>query len=212
MGRNSPSNIVKNINMNTFACVVLSLCSVATAAPGNAWTVWNQHSYRAHHQAAPHHQASYQNEAANTRAAPTPAPLKSIAATAAATPALSTLLAAVKAAGLAETLSGEGDFTVFAPTNDAFAKLPADTIPTLLKPENKDVLAGILLRHVLPNRIEAAQIPAGSTNVKTVGGEEITVTAGEAGVSITSSANPANVIATDIQTSNGVVHLVDTVF
>merc|ERR1712045_157896 len=201
---------IKNINMNTFACVVLSLCSVATAAPGNAWTVWNQHSYRSHHQAAPHHQAL--NEAANTRAAPTPAPLKSIAATAAETPALSTLLAAVKAAGLAETLSGEGDFTVFAPTNDAFAKLPADTIPTLLKPENKDVLAGILLRHVLPNRIEAAQIPAGSTNVKTVGGEEITVTAGEAGVSITSSANTANVIATDIQTSNGVVHLVDTVF
>merc|ERR1712020_98434 len=206
--RNSPSNIYKNINMNTFACVVLSLCSVATAAPGNAWTVWNQHSYRSHHQAAPHHQASYKNEAADTRAAPTPAPLKSIAAT----PALSTLLAAVKAAGLAETLSGEGDFTVFAPTNDAFAKLPADTIPFLLKPENKDALAAILLRHVLPNRIEAAQIPAGSTNVKTVGGEEITVTAGEAGVSITSSANTANVIATDIQTSNGVVHLVDTVF
>merc|ERR1712156_129240 len=209
---NSSSNIYKIINMNTFACVVLSLCSVATttAAPGNAWTVWNQHSYRSHHQAAA--QPSYQKEAADIRAAPTPAPLKSIAATAAETPALSTLLAAVKAAGLAETLSGEGDFTVFAPTNDAFAKLPADTIPTLLKPENKDVLAGILLRHVLPNRIEAAQIPAGSTNVKTVGGEEITVTAGEAGVSITSSAGTANVIATDIQTSNGVVHLVDTVF
>merc|ERR1712020_99555 len=101
-----------------------------------------------------------------------------IAGTAAATPALSTLLAAVKAADLAGTLSGEGDFTVFAPTNDAFAKLPEGTIPTLLKPENKATLAGILLRHVLPNRIEAAQIPAGSTNVKTVGGEEITVTAG----------------------------------
>jgi len=187
--------------MNSFVCVVLSLCSVATAAPGG-WTVWNQHSYKSHHQAP----------AADTRAAPTPAPLQSIAATAAATPALSTLLAAVKAAGLAETLSGEGDFTVFAPTNDAFAKLPADTIPTLLKPENKEVLAGILLRHVLPNRIEAGQIPAGSTNVATVGGEEITVTKGDAGVSIKSSANTANVIATDIQTSNGVVHLVDTVF
>merc|ERR1712079_736598 len=200
---NSSSNIYKIINMNTFACVVLSLYSVATAAPapGNAWTVWNQYSYRSHHQAAPHHQASYKNEAANTRAAPTPAPLKSIAATAAETPALSTLLAAVKAAGLAETLSGEGDFTVFAPTNDAFAKLPADTIPFLLKPENKDALAAILFRHFLPNRIEAAQIPAGSTNVKTVGGE--------AGVSITSSAGTTNVIATDIQTSNGVVHLVD---
>merc|ERR1712156_927799 len=124
----------------------------------------------------------------------------------------STLLAAVKAAGLAETLSGEGDFTVFAPTNDAFAKLPEGTIPFLLKPENKQALADILLRHVLPNRIEASQIPAGSTNVKTVGGEDITVTNANGGVSIKSSAGVANVIATDIQTSNGVVHLVDTVF
>merc|ERR1711994_564783 len=196
---------VKNsayFNMNAFSVVVLSLCSVATAAPGGAWTVWNQHSYKPHHQSSDTRQA----------AAPAPAPLKSIAATAAATPALSTLLAAVKAAGLAETLSGEGDFTVFAPTNDAFAKLPEGTIPFLLKPENKQAFADILLRHVLPNRIEAGQIPAGSTNVKTVGGEDITVTNANGGVSIKSSAGVANVIATDIQTSNGVVHLVDTVF
>merc|ERR1711994_664977 len=197
--------LVKNsayFNMNAFSVVVLSLCSVATAAPGGAWTVWNQHSYKPHHQSADTRQAP----------APAPAPLNSIAATAAATPALSTLLAAVKAAGLAETLSGEGDFTVFAPTNDAFAKLPEGTIPFLLKPENKQALADILLRHVLPNRIEAGQIPAGSTNVKTVGGEAITVTNANGGVSIMSSAGVANVIATDIQTSNGVVHLVDTVF
>ena len=101
---------------------------------------------------------------------------------------------------------------MFAPTNDAFAKLPEGTIPFLLKPENKQALADILLRHVLPNRIEAGQIPAGSTNVKTVGGEDITVTNANGGVSIKSSAGEANVIATDIQTSNGVVHLVDTVF
>merc|ERR1712045_968921 len=199
---------IKNINMNTFACVVLSLCSVATAAPGNAWTVWNQHSYRSHHQAAA--QPSYQKEAADTRAAPTPAPLKSIAATAAETPALSTLLAAVKAAGLAETLSGEGDFTVFAPTNDAFAKLPKETLDFLLMPENKDALAAVLLRHVLPTRIMAGDIQPGTTTVKTVGGEEIDVINNN-GVSIKSSAGSANVIATDIDTSNGVVHLVDTV-
>merc|ERR1711994_423145 len=198
----SSKNKKTTITMNAFSVVVLSLCSVATAAPGGAWTVWNQHSYKPHHQSADTRQA----------AAPAPAPLKSIAATAAATPALSTLLAAVKAAGLAETLSGEGDFTVFAPTNDAFAKLPEGTIPFLLKPENNQALADILLRHVLPNRIEAGQIPAGSTNVKTVGGEEITVTNANGGVSIKSSAGVANVIATDIQTSNGVVHLVDTVF
>merc|ERR1712242_33849 len=190
------------ITMNSFAFAVLFLTSIATAAPGGAWTVWNQHSYKPYHQSADTRQAP----------APAPAPLKSIAATAAATPALSTLLAAVKAAGLAETLSGEGDFTVFAPTNDAFAKLPEGTIPFLLKPENKQALADILLRHVLPNRIEAGQIPAGSTNVKTVGGEDITVTNANGGVSIKSSAGVANVIATDIQTSNGVVHLVDTVF
>merc|ERR1711994_395897 len=197
--------LVKNsayFNMNAFSVVVLSLCSVATAAPVGAWTVCNQHSYKPHHQSSDTRQAP----------APAPAPLKSIAATAAATQALSTLLAAVKAAGLAETLSGEGDFTVFAPTNDAFAKLPEGTIPFLLKPENKQALADILLRHVLPNRIEAGQIPAGSTNVKTVGGEDITVTNANGGVSIKSSAGVANVIATDIQTSNGVVHLVDTVF
>merc|ERR1712242_92279 len=188
------------ITMNSFAFAVLFLTSIATAAPGGAWTVWNQHSYK------PHHQAS------NTRQAPAPPALKTIAGTAAGEPALSTLLAAVKAADLAGTLSGEGDFTVFAPTNDAFAKLPEGTIPFLLKPENKQALADILLRHVLPNRIEAGQIPAGSTNVKTVGGEDITVTNANGGVSIKSSAGVANVIATDIQTSNGVVHLVDTVF
>ena len=146
---------------------------------------------------------------ASNRQAPA---LKTIAGTAAATPALSTLLAAVKAAGLAGTLSGEGDFTVFAPTNDAFAKLPEGTIPTLLKPENKDQLAAILLRHVLPTRIMAGDIPRGTTKVKTVGGEEIEVINNGSGVSIKSSAGTANVIATDIMTSNGVVHLVDTVF
>ena len=138
--------------------------------------------------------------------------LKTIAGTAAATPALSTLLTAVKAAGLAPTLSGKGDFTVFAPTNDAFGKLPEGTIPTLLKPENKDQLAAILLRHVLPNRIMAGDIPRGTTKVKTVGGEEIEVINNGRGVSIRSSAGSARVIKTDILTSNGVVHLVDTVF
>ena len=138
--------------------------------------------------------------------------LKTIAGTAAATPALSTLLAAVKAAGLAPTLSGKGDFTVFAPTNDAFGKLPEGTIPTLLKPENKDQLAAILLRHVLPTRIMAGDIPRGTTKVKTVGGEEIEVINNGRGVSVKSSAGSARVIKTDIMTSNGVVHLVDTVF
>merc|ERR1712179_456750 len=197
MGNLTPQIII----MNAFAFIVLSLAAIATAAPGG-WRCGRSPGW------CKNHGSSSKGQASNRQA---PA-LKTIAGTAAATPALSTLLAAVKAAGLAGTLSGEGDFTVFAPTNDAFAKLPEGTIPTLLKPENKATLAGILLRHVLPNRIEAGQIPEGSTTVKTVGGEEIVVTKSAAGVSIKSSAGVANVIATDIQTSNGVVHLVDTVF
>ena len=138
--------------------------------------------------------------------------MKSIAATAAGAPQLSTLLAAVKAAGLAETLSGAGTFTVFAPTNAAFDKLPAGTVATLVQPENQDQLTAILLRHVLGTKIKAGQIPEGTTNVQTVGGEEISVINNSDGVTIKSSAGMAKVIATDILASNGVVHLVDTVF
>merc|ERR1711994_1058769 len=192
---------LKTIIMNAFAFIVLSLAAIATAAPGG-WRCGRSPGWCKNHGSSSKGQSS-------RGAAPA---LKTIAGTAAATPALSTLLAAVKAAGLAGTLSGEGDFTVFAPTNDAFAKLPEGTIPTLLKPENKQQLADILLRHVLPTRIMARDIPRGTTKVKTVGGEEIEVINNGRGVSIKSSAGTAKVIATDIMTSNGVVHLVDTVF
>merc|ERR1712109_20020 len=189
---------LKTIIMNAFAFIILSLAAIATAAPGGC-----------RGKRSPGWCMNKSSGGASSRGAPA---LKSIAGTAAATPALSTLLAAVKAAGLAPTLSGKGDFTVFAPTNDAFAKLPEGTIPTLLKPENKQALADILLRHVLPTRIMAGDIPRGTTKVKTVGGEEIEVINNGRGVSIKSSAGTAKVIATDIMTSNGVVHLVDTVF
>merc|ERR1711997_444904 len=127
--------------------------------------------------------------------------------TAQGTPTLSTLLAAVKAAGLVDTLNGAGTFTVFAPNNDAFSKLPEGTIATLLKPENIEQLKAILLKHVLPVHINAGQIPRGTTKVKTVGGEEITIRNTASGVSI----GNANVIATDVFASNGVVHVIDTV-
>ena len=108
------------------------------------------------------------------RSAP-PAPTKTIAELAIATPSLSTLLAAVKAAGLVETLSGEGPFTVFAPTNDAFAKIPADALNGLLA--DKDALTAVLLRHVVPGAaLKARDVPHGTTPVKTAGGEEIQVT------------------------------------
>merc|ERR1712011_76906 len=177
---------LKTIIMNAFAFIILSLAAIATAAPGG-WRCGRSPGWGKN--------KSNGGAKASSRAA-APA-LKSIAGTAAATPALSTLLAAVKAAGLAPTLSGKGDFTVFAPTNDAFAKLPEGTIPTLLKPENKQQLADILLRHVLPTRIMAGDIPRGTTKVKTVGGE-IEVINNGSGVSIKSSAGTANVIATDI--------------
>jgi uncharacterized surface protein with fasciclin (FAS1) repeats len=135
--------------------------------------------------------------------------LPSIAAAAIATPSLSTLVTAVKAAGLVETLSGEGTFTVFAPTNDAFAKVPAEALGGLL--EDKEALTAVLLRHVLPVSVKAGDIPAGSTVLKTVGGEEITVTNADGAVTIESNGVIATVIATDVLASNGVNDVNDTI-
>ncbi|MEM6780264.1 MAG: fasciclin domain-containing protein [Pseudomonadota bacterium] len=119
----------------------------------------------------------------------------------------STLVAAIQAADLVEPLKGEGPFTVFAPTNDAFAKLPEGTVEELLKPENKEKLAGILTYHVVPAKIKAGDIQAGTSEVATLQGQMITVNASDAGVKI----NDATVTATDIKTSNGVIHVIDTV-
>jgi uncharacterized surface protein with fasciclin (FAS1) repeats len=124
---------------------------------------------------------------------------------AAGNPDFSTLVTAIKAAGLAETLSGEGPFTVFAPTNAAFAKLPAGTVENLLKPENKDQLVGILTYHVVPGNVMAADV-VGLTTAPTVNGKALTVDASD-GVKI----NNATVTATDIKGSNGVIHVIDTV-
>ena len=129
-----------------------------------------------------------------------------------------TLVAAVKAAGLVETLQGPGPFTVFAPTNAAFAKLPADTVPTLLKPENKAQLAAVLTYHVVPGRLSAAalikQVKAGhgKAMLKTVQGEMLTVTLKAGKVIVTDSkGDMATVTTADVNQSNGVIHVVDTV-
>merc|ERR1712210_208185 len=112
----------------------------------------------------------------HSRTAP-PAPTKNIAELAIATPQLSTLLAAVKAAGLVDTLASDGPFTVFAPTNDAFAKIPEETLNGLLA--DKDALTAVLLRHVVPGAaLKAKEVPKGTTTLKTAGGEEIAVTRG----------------------------------
>jgi uncharacterized surface protein with fasciclin (FAS1) repeats len=130
-----------------------------------------------------------------------------------------TLVAAVKAAGLVDTLSGPGPFTVFAPTNAAFAKLPAGTVDTLLKPENKDMLVKVLTYHVVPGRMTAVSLMKavkdgeGAAKLKTVAGEEIWVKqAGPGKLTITDSkGDVAMVTIADVLQSNGVIHVIDTV-
>jgi uncharacterized surface protein with fasciclin (FAS1) repeats len=126
--------------------------------------------------------------------------------TAASNSDFSTLVAAVKAAGLVDALKGEGPLTVFAPTNDAFAKLPAGTVESLLLPENKDKLVQILTYHVVAGKVMAADVVK-VESAKTLEGSSVTVTVANGGVKI----DNANVIKTDIKTSNGVIHAIDTV-
>jgi len=116
-----------------------------------------------------------------------------------------TLVAAVKAAGLAEALSGPGPFTVFAPTDDAFAKLPPGTVDALLKPENKAKLKAILLYHVVAGKVLSTDLKAGS--VKTLNGEDVTIDLSGGAPKV----NDATVIKADIPASNGVIHVIDTV-
>ncbi|MFN3167211.1 MAG: fasciclin domain-containing protein [Phycisphaeraceae bacterium] len=117
-----------------------------------------------------------------------------------------TLAAALKAAELIETLQGDGPFTVFAPTDEAFAALPEGTVQTLLKPENKDKLTAILTYHVVPGRVYATDaISAGQA--KTVQGSKVTITSTKAGVMV----DGAKVIKADIDTTNGVIHVIDKV-
>ncbi|MDF1739441.1 MAG: fasciclin domain-containing protein [Verrucomicrobiales bacterium] len=128
-----------------------------------------------------------------------------IVAVAAGSEDFSTLVAAVKAAGLVETLQGDGPFTIFAPTNEAFAKLPEGTVEMLLKPENKDQLTAILTYHVVPAKVMAADVKAG--NAKTVNGSEITIKTDGGKVMV----DKANVVKTDLGASNGVIHVIDSV-
>ena len=125
----------------------------------------------------------------------------------------STLVAAVTAAGLAETLSGPGPFTVFAPVNDAFAALPDGTVETLLQPENKDQLTNVLLYHVDDRNLSAAQIPAGSNFFKPILTSERTcITKDANGVTVADgTGDTANVIIADIKADNGVIHVIDKV-
>jgi uncharacterized surface protein with fasciclin (FAS1) repeats len=131
---------------------------------------------------------------------------KDIVDTAVADGRFTTLVAAVQAAGLVDTLKSEGPFTVFAPTDDAFAKLPAGTLDELLKPENKQKLTDILLYHVVAGKVMAADVTA-LTSAKTVLGKDVAIKVDMGNVYI----NDSKVIIADIETSNGVIHVIDSV-
>ena len=129
-----------------------------------------------------------------------------------------TLVAAVKAAGLVDTLKGPGPFTVFAPTNAAFAALPAGTVDTLLKPENKAKLTSVLTYHVVAGKMDAAALMTaiksggGKATLKTVEGDPLTVTASNGKVMVTDeSGGSATVTTADVYQSNGVIHVIDKV-
>ena len=126
--------------------------------------------------------------------------------TAASAEQFSTLVAAVKAAGLVDTLKGDGPFTVFAPTNEAFAALPAGTVENLLKPENKNQLVAVLTYHVIPGKVMSSDIAGKTAEVETVQGSALSIDA-TSGVMV----DNAMVTTADIITSNGVIHVIDKV-
>jgi uncharacterized surface protein with fasciclin (FAS1) repeats len=131
---------------------------------------------------------------------------KDIVDTAVAAGSFQTLAKALDAAGLVDTLKGKGPFTVFAPTDEAFAKLPAGTLEDLLKPENKDKLVAILTYHVVPGEVLASQVTK-LKSAKTVNGQALTITTEGGAVMVDS----AKVVRTDILCSNGVIHVIDSV-
>lgn len=138
-------------------------------------------------------------------ASPSFAADKDIVDTAVGAGSFTTLVAAVQAAGLVDTLKGEGPFTVFAPTDDAFAALPAGTVEDLLKPENKEKLVKILTYHVVAGKVMSSDLSNGM-KAATVEGSEVTITT-EGGVKV----NDANVTTADIEATNGVIHVIDAV-
>lgn len=145
-------------------------------------------------------------------------PTKTIVENAMNSPIHTTLVAAVKAAGLVDTLNGPGPFTVFAPTNDAFDKLPAGTVANLVKPENKATLTKILTYHVVPGRISSKQLMKmiqkgnGKATLKTVQSEDLTATMSDGHIVLTDAkGGTATVTTADVFQSNGVIHVIDTV-
>ncbi len=163
--------------------------------------------------------ASADTNAAETSAHGQRVGQRTIVDIAAGSPVHTTLVAAVQAAGLADTLAGRGPFTVFAPVNDAFAALPAGTVETLLRPENKGQLQSVLTYHAVPGRVTAAQLTqmirrgGGHARLKTVQGGTLTARARGGGIEITDAqGRRTRVTQADLRAGNGVVHVTDGVF
>jgi len=142
----------------------------------------------------------------STSAMPAVAAEKDIVDTAVAAGSFTTLAAALKAADLITALKGSGPFTVFAPTDEAFQKLPAGTVETLLKPENKEKLRAILTYHVVAGKVGSAEVVK-LTSAKTLNGQDVNITTHDGNVMV----NEAKVVKADIQASNGVIHVIDSV-
>jgi len=184
------SVITKTINMKKIYFLILAFAFFIVACGGGSTQTEEK-------------QEEMNTETAETMEAEVEA--QDIVDLAVATESLSTLVAAVKAGGLVETLKGDGPFTVFAPTNEAFAALPEGTLESLLKPENKDQLVAILTYHVVAGKVMSTDLSEGMT-APTVNGAEITITLADG-----AKVNGANIAAADVEASNGVVHVIDQV-
>merc|ERR1711992_278079 len=210
------------LKMKSLVCLVF--LNIALARPDHGVVHHGAHHAVHHQPAAVHHAVHHQPATVHhavhvhqpvhhNQVAPVVAKVapKTIAELVVSEPRFSTLLAAVKAADLVETLNGEGAFTVFAPTNEAFKKVPADALAGLLA--NKEELKKVLLRHVVPSTIQGKNIPPGTTTLDTASGDKIDVTRDENNlIQIRSTAGTAYVVLFDVIASNGVVHAVDSVF
>merc|ERR1711997_1257283 len=207
---------LRTLKMKSFVTIVF--LNIALAKPQHGGIHHGAHvavhhqpatvHHAVHHNAVHHHQPVHHNHMAPVVAKVAP---KTIAELVVSEPRFSTLLAAVKAADLVDTLNGEGSFTVFAPTNDAFKKVPEEALTGLLA--NKEELKAVLLRHVVPSTIQGKNIPPGTTALTTAGGDKIDVTRDDNNlIQIQSAAGSAYVVLFDVVASNGVVHAVDSVF
>lgn len=189
-------------------CAALLAGPMASAAPckGSGKTVMSNGGPHVVRQAVVHERVIASHEVRQVAYADAP---KDIVDTAVGAGTFKTLAAALGAAELVATLKGDGPFTVFAPTDEAFAKLPAGTVESLLKPENKEKLKEILLLHVVPGAVYAADVVK-LKEAKTAGGKTVKVST-EEGVKVGTATGLANVVKTDIKAKNGVIHVIDAV-